>query len=73
MAVSVVQSSKDLIMTFVREIKDGKVIYETRRVRNLKVNALPEDVHQVAQKIVTLSEQDGGDIRIQDVSSLITL
>lgn len=73
MAVAVVQESKDLIMTFVKEIKNEQVVYETRRIRNLKVDSLPEDLHEVALKITALSEQEGGEIKVQDVSAIETV
>jgi hypothetical protein len=73
MAITVVQESKDLIMTFVKEIKNEQVVYETRRIRNLKVDSLPEDLHEVALKITALSEQEGGEIKVQDVSSIETI
>jgi len=73
MELTVVKESKDLIMTFVKEILNDKVVYETRRIRNLKVDALPEDLHEVALKIAAISEQDGGEIKVQDVSSIDVL
>ena len=73
MELTVVKESKDLIMTFVKEILNDKVVYETRRIRNLKVDALPEDLHEVALKIAAISEQEGGEIKVQDVSSIDVL
>ncbi|WP_312653097.1 DUF1659 domain-containing protein [Proteiniclasticum sp.] len=73
MAVTVKQLSKDLILTFERINEQGKPVSEARRVRNLKVDALPEDLHEVAMKIVALSEQSCEDIGIQDVSTISAL
>lgn len=73
MAVTVKQLSKDLILTFVRMNDEGKPVGESRRVRNFKVSVLPEDLHEVATKIVALSEQSCEDIGMQDVSTISAL
>ncbi len=70
MAVSVKQLSKDLILTFERFNDQGKSVGEARRVRNIKVEALPEDLHEVALMIVGLSEQTCKGISMQDVSEI---
>lgn len=73
MAVTVKQLSKDLILTFERINEQGKPVSEARRVRNFKVDALPADLHEVAMKIVALSEQSCEDIGMQDVSTISAL
>lgn len=70
MAVSVKQLSKDLILTFERFNDQGKSVGEARRVRNIKVAALPEDLHEVALMIVGLSEQNCEGISMQEVSEI---
>lgn len=70
MAVSVKVVSKDLILTFVKVNDLGKTVNETRRVRNFKVGAQPEDLHEVALMIAGLSEQTCDMVAMQDVSEL---
>ncbi|MFH5837037.1 DUF1659 domain-containing protein [Proteiniclasticum sp. C24MP] len=70
MAVTVTNLSKDLILTFERFNDQGKSVGETRRVRNFKVGALPEDLHEVALMIAALSEQNCEGISMQDVSEI---
>ncbi|NCC79165.1 MAG: DUF1659 domain-containing protein [Clostridia bacterium] len=70
MTVTVTNLSKDLILTFERFNDQGKSVGETRRVRNFKTTALPEDLHEVALMIAALSEQNCEGISMQDVSEI---
>ncbi|MBO1265950.1 DUF1659 domain-containing protein [Proteiniclasticum sp. SCR006] len=70
MAVTVTNLSKDLILTFERFNDQGEPVGETRRVRNFKTTALPEDLHEVALMIAALSEQNCEGISMQDVSEI---
>ncbi len=70
MAVSVKALSKDLVLTFARVNDLGKTVNEVRRVKNFKVEALPDDLHEVAEMIVALSEQTCEVIGMQDVSEI---
>ncbi len=70
MAVSVKALSKDLVLTFLRVNDLGKTVNEVRRVKNFKVEALPDDLHQVAEMIVALSEQTCDVIGMQDISEI---
>ncbi len=70
MAVSVKNLSKNLILTFERFNDQGKSVGEARRVRNIKVGALPEDLHEVALMIAALSEQSCEGITMEDVSEI---
>lgn len=73
MAVSVIKESKDLMLTFIREVQQDKILYETRRMRNFKTDAQEADIYAVASAIVALSEQPSTGIRIQEISTLETL
>lgn len=45
-----------LELVFVKSVDaKGKVSYETRRHKNIKATALPEDVEAVAQAILTVA------------------
>ena len=70
MAVSVKALSKDLVLTFARVNDLGKTVNEVRRVKNFKVEALPDDLHEVAEMIVALSEQTCEVIGMQNVSEI---
>ena len=70
MAVSVKALSKDLVLTFLKVNDLGKTVNEVRRVKNFKVEALPDDLHEVAEMIVAMSEQTCDTIGMQDVSEL---
>lgn len=48
--------TKSMEMKYVKEVKDGKEIMETRRYRNLKVDARDEDILAVAEAISQMSE-----------------
>ncbi len=43
-------------LLFVKDVKDGVTTYVTRRLRNLKVSATPEDLITLSDEIVKLSE-----------------
>lgn len=70
MTVTVTNLSKDLILTFERFNDQGESVGETRRVRNFKTTALPEDLHEVALMIAALSEQNCEGVSMQDVSEI---
>ena len=70
MAVSVKPLSKDLVLTFVRVNDLGKTVNEARRVKNFKVEASAEDIHELGEMIAALSEQTCSTIGMQDVSEL---
>ncbi len=54
MTVSQELQSKEPILTFTRLNDQGKNVGELRRVKNFKVTALAEDIHEVAMLIADL-------------------
>lgn len=47
---------KSLELLFVKDVKEGKTTYETRRLRNIKVTATPDDLLALSDGIVAISE-----------------
>lgn len=45
-----------LNLKFVKKIVDGKITYETRKIRNLKNDASAADIKAVADAIALISE-----------------
>ncbi len=70
MAVSVKALSRDLVLTFEKVNNLGKNVTEARRIKNVKVSALSEDIHALGELIVGLSDQTCSSIGMQDVSEL---
>ena len=70
MAVSVKTLSRDLVLTFEKVNNLGKNVTEARRIKNVKVSALSEDIHTLGELIVGLSDQTCSSIGMQDVSEL---
>lgn len=70
MAVSVNKETTALLITYIKEVVNGKTTYEARRFRNFKTAALPEDIHEIAAKISALGEQSTYSYKLEDVSAL---
>lgn len=70
MTVSQELKSKELIITFTRLNDQGKNVGELRRIKNFKVTALPEDIHEVAMLVADLSEQTFEGVSVQDISRI---
>lgn len=70
MTVSQELKSKELIITFTRLNDQGKNMGELRRIKNFKVTALPEDIHEVAMLVADLSEQTFEGVSVQDISRI---
>ncbi len=70
MTVSQELKSKELILTFTRLNDQGKNVGELRRIKNFKVTALPEDIHEVAMLVADLSEQTFEGVSVQDISRI---
>lgn len=67
--VTPISQSLDLI--FIKNVSaDGKTTYETRRFRNVKVTALPEDILEVGQAIAKVSHGDMSAVRTTGVDEL---
>ncbi|NLC65847.1 MAG: DUF1659 domain-containing protein [Clostridium sp.] len=73
MEIKTRKESKNLLLTFIREIKNDKMYFETRKIANLKVDATDDDVYAVASKIVELCEQESAGIKVQDLSLIESL
>lgn len=73
MEITTTKESRNLLLTFVKEIKDDKTYYETRKISNLKVDATNEDLYAIATKIFELCEQDNYAIKTQEVSIVESL
>ncbi len=70
MTVSQELQSKELILTFTRLNDQGKNVGELRRIKNFKVSALAEDIHEVAMLIADLSEQTFEGVSVQETSKI---
>lgn len=73
MEIKTKKESRNLLLTFIKEIKGEKLYFETRRIANLKVDATDADVYAIASKIVDLCEQEAAGIKMQDVSLIESL
>lgn len=70
MTVSQELQSKELILNFTRLNDQGKNVGELRRIKNFKVTALAEDIHEVAMLIADLSEQTFEGVSVQETSKI---